>query len=371
VCSRAAIARQTGLSRAAISLSVTELIDEGLVREIGTSDSTGGRMPNPVLIRLGGDAKLVVGVGYKGNACHFVLVNLDSEVINRLVMPDSLPQNPCQIVAMVSHGVRTLLFGYPPKTLLGVGVALSGQFNALSDMFASLIWKIEGYPLRGVLEETLDVPVIVLDNTHAAGLGGLWLMGRENREHLMYFYMGVGTGGAIISGRDLYEGRNHTAGEIGPTIIDLDGPDFGCHRGCREGFLRYENLRTVVDEHCDEYPDSILPKDLSDPVIIQHIAAAAEAEDQLALLILHYAATYVGIQTANMLNLFNPDEIIPGGPFGLRGERFAEMVSAVAEMTALPIPFRSARVLPGSPSSESIPLGAAAMIIRRTGAARR
>ncbi len=181
----------------------------------------------------------------------------------------------------------------------------------------------------------------------------------------MYFYIGVGTGGAIITGCDLYEGRNHTVGEIGPTKIDPDGPDFGCHRGCLEGFLRYENLRTVVDEHRDEYPDSILPKDLSDPVIIQHIAAAAEAEDQLALLILRYAAKYVGIQTANMLNLLNPDEIILGGPFGLWGERFAEMVSAVAETTALPVSFRSASVLPGSPSSDSIPLGAAAMIIRR------
>lgn len=205
VLSRAAIARQTGFSRAAISLSVTELIDEDLVREIAPSDSTGGRKPNPVLIRLGDDAKLVVGVGYEGKACHFVLVNLDGEVINRLVMPDSLPQNPRQIVAMESHRVRTLLIGYPPKTLLGVGVgvALSGQFNALTDMFASLIWKIEEYPLRGVLEETLDVPVIVLDNAHAAGLGEFWLMARETREHHMYFYMGVGTGGAIITGRDL------------------------------------------------------------------------------------------------------------------------------------------------------------------------
>ncbi len=230
-------------------------------------------------------------------------------------------------------------------------------------MFASLIWEIEEYPLRGVLEETLDVPVIVLDNAHAAGLGELWLMGRENREHLMYFYMGVGTGGAIITGRDLYEGRNHTAGEIGPTIIDPDGPDFGCHRGCLEGFLRYDNLRAVAGELRDEYPGSILSRDLSDPVIIQHIAAAAE--DRLALLILRYAAKYVSIQTANMLNLLNPDEMILGGPFGLWGERFAEMVSAVAETTALPISFRSASVLPGSPSSESIPLGAAAMIIRR------
>lgn len=359
--SRADIARQTGLSRAAISLSVAELIEEGLVQEIGTSESTGGR--KPVLIRLGGGSTLVMGVAFEETSCFFTFVNLDGLEIDRLVIADTTAFDPLHVIETVTVGVNRLLARHPGVRLLGCGLALSGQVNSLTDTFSSTTWKFGATHLRGMLAEALGIPAAIIDNAHAAGLGELWLQGREHREHLVYFYMGAGAGGAIVTGRNLYVGRNHAAGEIGATIIDPDGPDFGCHRGCLEGFLSYPHLRSIVNRQRVLGLTTSLPANLSDGIFIAAIANAANRDDEIALATMRYAARIVGIQSANMINLLNPDEIILGGPFGFWGDRFAAMVSAEAKKTALSSSFAAVQILPGQPVTRTIPLGAAATII--------
>ncbi|MGB3306495.1 MAG: ROK family transcriptional regulator [Thermomicrobiales bacterium] len=361
--SRVDIARATGLSRAAISLSVGELVEEGLVQEVGTSRSTGGR--RPVLLRLGGEAKLAAGVAFEEGECILTLVNLDGQEVNRLHLPDVTAWEPAQVVETIANALPTLLDGRPLRSLLGCGLALSGQVNSLTDTFSSVTWRFHDTPLRRMIEERVGVPATVLDNAHAAGLGELWLRGRETREHLVYFYMGMGTGGAIVTGRDLYVGRNHAAGEIGATIIDPNGPDFGCHRGCLEGFIAYTNLRAIIAQQRAVGIATDLPAVLDAAEFVDILDRAAGAGDPVALGTLRYAARYVGIEAANMINLLNPDEIILGGAFGRWGERFASMVSDEAAATALPASFAAVRILPGNAITTTIPLGAAATIIHQ------
>jgi glucokinase len=269
------------------------------------------------------------------------------------------------ILEIVTRGVSELLNDRDADVLLGVGIGMSGQNNAATDTFTSLIWHLDESTLREQLEDVLHVPVVILDNAHAAVMGELWLHGREYREHLMYFYMGVGTGGAIVTGRDLYLGRTHTAGEIGQSIVDIDGPDFGCHRGCLEGFLSYGNLRRVIAERRESGTNSILPLDLPDHVIVGEIAAAADRGDDLALYIIGYCSRYVGVQAANMLALLNPDEIILGGPFAAWGRRFKAMVVEQVRQIALKITFDADAIKLGEPATTTIPLGAAAITFKR------
>jgi len=361
--SRADIARQTGLSRPAISVSTLELIDEGLVQEVGTTSTAKGR--RPIQLRLGGETKLVVGAAFERGSCFFSLVNLDGQVIDSLDIPHAATADPREVVRVVEAGVRALLESRPVNTLIGCGVSLSGQVNSLENTFSSKVWQFEGVHLGSLMEGALGVPVSVLDNAHAAGLGELWLRGREYREHLVYFYMGIGTGGAIIVGRDLYVGRNHGAGEIGATIVDPKGPDFGCHRGCLEGYVSYSHLRSVVAGRREFGEPTTLPSDLSDDVFVELIAAHAEQGDLVALATMRYAARHVGLVTANLLNLLNPDEVIIGGPLAMWGERFTDMIATVAARTAIPLSASNVRILPGTPVDKSIPLGAAAMIIRQ------
>ena len=58
--SRAEIARITGLTRTTVSEIVAELIEEGLVKEIGTGESIGGKAP--ILLSLVADSRYLIGL---------------------------------------------------------------------------------------------------------------------------------------------------------------------------------------------------------------------------------------------------------------------------------------------------------------------
>ena len=57
--SRAEVVRTTGLSPATVSLIVSELIESGLVNEVGEGKSSGGRPP--LVLRLDDERNYVVG----------------------------------------------------------------------------------------------------------------------------------------------------------------------------------------------------------------------------------------------------------------------------------------------------------------------
>jgi len=362
--SRMEISRLTGLSRAAISLSASELVAEGVVQEIGVAASTGGR--RAVMLRLGGASRLVVGIGFEGDTCHASLVNLDGQQLDRLALEHNGPRTPETVVDLTVRAVTTLMADRDPDSLVGCGLAFTGQVHAPTDTFSSIGWSFAAYPLRQQLARRLRVPAEVMDNAHAAGLGELWLLDRERREHLVYIYAGNGVGGAIVADRELYPGRDHAAGEFGQLLLDPHGPEFPCgHRGCLEGYLSNDYLLSVLDAARREGLDTALPAEIRESDFATIVALAEANGDPGAALIMDHAAGWLGRAVANLITIFNPDEVVIGGPYSRWGNRFAAQVQAEAEPLTAPHAFAGVTIRPGRPIVDAVTLGAAAAIINR------
>ncbi|MGC4189981.1 MAG: ROK family transcriptional regulator [Thermomicrobiales bacterium] len=360
--SRMDIARLTGLSRAAISLSANELVAEGVIQEIGSAMSTGGR--RAVMLRLGGATHLVAGIAFEGDTCHGSLVNLDGQELDHVVLDHRGPRTPEAVVELTTRAVTTLMADREPGALIGCGLGFTGQVHTRTDTFSSIGWEFTGYPLRAQLSRRLRVPVEILDNAHAAGLGELWLLGREHREHLVYIYAGNGVGGAIIADRMLYPGRDHAAGEFGLLLLDPNGPEFPCgHQGCLEGYLEWTYLLSILDQARQEGLESTIPAFVPEPDFAEVVAHAAESGDPGAALIMDFAAHWLGHAVATFISIFNPDEVVIGGPFAWWGEPFADLVRANAEPLTSPLAFAGVTIRPGRPIIDVLTLGAAAAII--------
>src|SRR5512142_29386 len=76
--SRAEIARTTKLTRATVSDMVADLIDEGLVTEVGYGSSIGGRLP--VLLSLNADSRYLIGLNLAQDKFVGAVVNLRGEI---------------------------------------------------------------------------------------------------------------------------------------------------------------------------------------------------------------------------------------------------------------------------------------------------
>src|SRR5215203_5371837 len=79
--SRAEIARETALQRSTVSAIVDDLHAAGLVEEIGTGDSTGGR--KPTLLKLKTGVPVAVGVDVTPRKTTIALADLAGQVLEK------------------------------------------------------------------------------------------------------------------------------------------------------------------------------------------------------------------------------------------------------------------------------------------------
>ena len=76
------------------------------------------------------------------------------------------------------------------------------------------------------------------NDADAAALGEYEFAGGEGEDPLIYVSCDVGVGAGIVLNDRLFIGAQGLAGEIGHTILQIDGPRCSCgRRGCAEAFL--------------------------------------------------------------------------------------------------------------------------------------
>ena len=132
------------------------------------------------------------------------------------------------------------------KQIGGVGIGAPGAVEAESGtvIFAPNMEGWKDVSLKKELEKQLDVPVFVENDGNIAVLGVHVVELKSKPKNVVGIFVGTGIGGGIIINGELYSGFNHTAGEIGHMVVEVNGPKCGCgNRGCVRNYCssRYES----------------------------------------------------------------------------------------------------------------------------------
>lgn len=369
--SRVDIARLTRFSKPTVSKVVAELMDEGIIREIGFGESTGGR--KPMLLRLGGDGKLVVGAEIDSEECKTVLVDLDGRVLDTRYHAVAGAHSVPHMIDLIVRGVNALFADRDRQALLGCGVAVPGLVSIDGSQISyssNLEW--ENVPLREQLEARLQIPVIMTNRGKAAALGTLWLRGRDKQDNLIYIYLGTGVGGGIILDHKLLSGASHTAGEIGHICVDPHGPLCKCgNYGCLETYVSGSAIAMRARAKIrDGMASSLLERSGAhnlETITTKLVAQAAQEGDPLSTEILNETAMYLGIAIANLVNLVNPQTVVLGGPVARWGGLLIEAVRREVYKRALVVPAQAAQIVPAEDDGLAVPVGASALVIRKAG----
>lgn len=298
--SRAGIAAHTGLSAAAVTFVVADLIEEGLVIEGEASRGTTGRRPIPVDINYGG--RLTIGFKLNSRSLDAVLCDLSTSPLRSLSEPiqDTHPET------VVKHAVEMVRLLVPDaqerqKKLIGVGLALPGTYDietGICTFLSRFGWR--DVPIGPMLAAQLDVPVWV-DNEVKAYALAQYLFGR-GRKHgtLMALALGVGIGSAFMNNGAIHRGTVGAAGEIGHSLHSPGGRLCDCgRRGCLQAYFSEVALDADWTEHVALCPDAL-----------PDLAAAAEAGDSQALDLLHRAGEGIGTMLATVVDAVDPDIIL-------------------------------------------------------------
>jgi predicted NBD/HSP70 family sugar kinase len=249
--SRAQLAGESGLTKSTVSLLVRELIEEHWLTELATTAASGQGRPSTPL-QVDANTRSLIGVDIAVGQIRVVGVSLLGEVLCASETPlrSHLPTQVCQQTAELVAQTYTEL-AVRGKLLSGVGVALPGAFDERSGVlrFApNLGWRnVDFVPLmtHALLAAGLpSVPVHIQNEADTGALSEYEFSREENRDALIYITCDVGVGAGIVLNDRLYTGAQGMAGEIGHSILQLDGPLCTCgRRGCAEAFLGARALK--------------------------------------------------------------------------------------------------------------------------------
>ncbi len=158
------------------------------------------------------------------------------------------------------------------KQVAGVGIGAPGAVDFAEGrvIFAPNLEGWKDVPLKKDLEKHLGVPVFVENDCNICRPGRpRRRTQRPSPSSLIGIFVGTGIGGGLIINGELYSGFNHTAGEIGHMVLDVNGPKCGCgNKGCFEALASrtaiFQQIKAGVKDGQKTLLTEMLGDDLSD-----------------------------------------------------------------------------------------------------------
>ncbi|NDK23474.1 ROK family transcriptional regulator [Streptomyces sp. TR1341] len=317
--SRAAVASRIGLTRAAVSTLVDELIRWGLLEELGperpgrvgrpgSALAVSGRGPAGIGAEIGVDHLAVCAVDLRGA----VRARAVRRGANRGRAPEPVIAELTTLVGhVVAEAEREELWP------AGLAVAVPGLVARDSHTVVrapNLEWRDTdlGALLPG------DWPLTVDNEANFGALAELWLGAGTPREFL-HVSAEIGIGAAIVVDGQLLRGTRGFAGELGHVPVRPDGPSCACGgRGCLEQYAGQEAVLRAA---------GLQPRE----DLVGLLAAHAEKGEEGVRAALRDAGTALGIALTGAVNLLDPETVVLGG--GLAGLSPWLLPSLEAELT--------------------------------------
>lgn len=356
--SRADIVRQTHLSATTISALANVLLESGFVGETGMGESSGGRPP--ILLAFNYQYRHVLGVDMGATHLTVVLMDLQGQVVSQRYIRYAVMQDPIGTAAAIQTIIHEILqeTGLNLENILGLGLAVPAPLEGddLTHLSSLILPQWDGYDVVGVLHDTLQIPVYLENDANAGVIAEQWWGRGRDFANLAYIKLGTGVGSGLIVKNEVYRGDGGTAGEIGHTTINSDGPLCRCgNRGCLESFV---GAPALIEEVNQQRSNGTPPVNS-----ITDIIAAAQQHDALSCQTVTKAGSFLGIAIANLINLFNPGLIVLGGELAAAGDILLNAVQHSVSQRAMPKAASEAIITVSQLGDNAVAIGAATLVI--------
>ncbi|EFL21701.1 putative ROK-family transcriptional regulator [Streptomyces himastatinicus ATCC 53653] len=365
--SRQEVAAATGLSLATVANLVGELLELGMLVEVGYEDSDGGRPRGLVAVNSSGGA--LIGVDVAETYVHVELFDLALTVLARAdqeLRPERPEENdPTKVVAHIAAAVASVVgqAEIAPDRVLGVGISMPGQVDREGgvSVFAPN-WDWHDVPLLRMLADHIPYPLYLDNPLRACTVAEQWFGAARGRGDAVVVNLGTGVGAGLALGGALHRGVSNSAGEWGHTTLILDGRQCHCgNRGCVETYVGAPGIMRNLRELS---PDSPLLRADDQTATIEALGRGLADGDPVAAQVVRDTARYLGAGLADLINLLNPEVIVLSSwvAAALGEGLLAEVREAVAGR-ALRRPLASTEIVLCPIPSNPVSLGAATFVL--------
>ena len=260
-----------------------------------------------------------IGIDIGGTNTDIGIVRSDGKIIDKENLHTNEYFDAALYVKDVADKIKLLLKRNNIKEIDGIGIGApnGNTYTGSIDKAPNLNFKGQ-VKLAEMMKQHIDTKVVVSNDANAAAYGEMIYGGAKNLDHFITFTLGTGVGSGIIIDRKLVLGSTSTAGELGHSIIIINGRQCGCgRRGCLETYTSARGIcRTAIEllEKNPEYKGVLRQVDF-DKITSKMIGDAANAGDPIALQVFENVGYLLGIAMANAVTFSAPQAIfLMGGP---------------------------------------------------------
>ncbi|WP_258868581.1 ROK family protein [Arthrobacter sp. RT-1] len=296
---RAQVASATGLTKASVSSLVLELLEAGLVREIGLNPQ-GERGRPGVGLQLNPD-RAVMGMEINVDYIAAGVIDLSGTLLVQEIQErdnrDSDSGPVMDALALLAATVASAA-GKRGVRILGGGLAVPGLVDAATSkvlLAPNLGWTGVDLDLTRLLPGTA-LGVALFNEANAAALAELQHRQANGGSGFLFVSGEVGVGGGLVIGAELFTGPEGHAGEVGHVVVDPDGSLCSCGgTGCLETVAgqdaiftaagisgsrtRSENMSALVDSLTAGEPGALLAVDRAGKYLGMALASTARVTD--------------------------------------------------------------------------------------------
>ena len=302
--------------------------------------------------------KAVAGIDIGGTKIAIALENQKGEIIASRRLPTETALGAERILENISVALEEMI-AEKNVELTALGIGCPGPIDIERGLVMSPVnlpdWK--EFPIVELVKNRFGVPVILDNDANAAALGEFSHGAGKEFQDMFYITISTGIGGAIICGGQIHHGVQAGAGEIGHTIVEINGFPCRCGaKGCLEtiasgtGIARRmrETLAAQNGGNVENYS----------AITAETVVEAVKNNDETALKIWDETVKYLAVGIGNAITLTAPQIVVIGGGVSSVGELLLEPLRREIGKNVTMLPIEKVEISKASLGSESGVYGA-------------
>jgi len=264
--------------------------------------------------------EILVGIDLGGTNVKVGCFDSALKLIDKASAATEADMGPEAVVERIGRTTENLLAinNLPADSLAAAGIGAPGPARLDEGIIIASpnMPLFKNVPLRKMLSRRLHAPVVLENDANAACWGEFVLGAGKDINNMVFFTLGTGIGGGIITDDKLVHGSADNAAELGHIIIYPDGRKCACgQRGCVEAYASADSTARRAVEALEAGAESSLKRVLDEKGritskdVYEHLAAG----DELAKQITDGTAKALGLVCINMLHSTEPGRIVFAG----------------------------------------------------------
>lgn len=346
---------------------LSDLIDTGLVKNIGIGESSGGR--KPALYGLSENECYVIACDVARFSASMTILNCANKFATPIVqIKTHIDDN--QLIEKLAEAADILIREHqiPESKILGLGVDMPGLIDSACGINYTI--KKEKYQKVGALLAQRFKKLVYIDNDARMHAYGEYCFGAaKGYENAIIIHWSWGLGLGIFVNGKLYSGNNGFAGEFSHIPIVENGDLCICgKRGCLETIASSNTIIKRIKQGISEGEiSSVINKFYDNPenVTPEDVINAARLGDEFCISILNEIGIGMGKGLSYIIQLLNPEVIVLSGPISKANQYVLSPIQQSLNRLCLEKISGNTNILISDQGDFSALLGTSEMVLQR------